>query len=116
WGWTGYGRLGLYLPGKIRIAADANYVYQPKTASFNQDFEQFLLNASIEKKFMKSENVTLSLSGRDLLNQNTGFRRSAFGNVISQTSFNTIRRYFMLSLIWDFNKMGGMKTVTPKGH
>src|SRR5690606_38182258 len=48
WGWTGYGRSGLYLPGKIRIGADANYVYQPKTASFNQDFEQFLRNASIE--------------------------------------------------------------------
>lgn len=114
WGWSGYGSIGLYLPGKIRIATNANYTYQPKTVSFNQDFEQLLLNASLDKKFTKKENLTLSLSGRDLLNQNTGFRRSAYGNAITQTSYNTIRRYFMLSVIWDFNKMGGIKTTPAK--
>ena len=108
WGWSGYGSIGLYLPGKIQISTSVNYTYQPKTVSFNQAFEQTILNARLEKKFSKNDNFTLALSGRDLLNQNTGFQRNAYGNTITETRFNTIRRYFMLSFSWDFNKMGGL--------
>jgi len=64
------------------------------------------LNASIIKSFFKDENLKISVSGNDLFNQNVGFSRNANGNTITQDSYTTIKRYFMVSVIWDFNKFG----------
>lgn len=107
WGANGNMNVNVYLPGKVEIGTDARYEYRAKTQSFNQTFERFIWNASMSRKFFKGENLKLSLSANDLLNQNTGFERSANNNIISEERYNTIKRYFMLSLIWDFNKMGG---------
>jgi hypothetical protein len=110
WGVNGNGFLSLFLPWKFEISSEANYQYTAKTESFNQDFERLTLDATFSKKFLKSEGLRFSISGKDLLNQNTGFNRTAYGNVISQTNYTTIRRFFMGSITWDFSKMGGSKT------
>ncbi|WP_421942082.1 outer membrane beta-barrel protein [Pedobacter sp.] len=107
WGLSGYLEGSVQLPGKFEITTDAQYQYNGKTQAFNENFERFLWNAALNKKFFKSENLKISVSGRDLLNQNVGFNRSAYNGNISQSSYTTIRRYFLLSVIWDFNKMGG---------
>ncbi|PYF68873.1 TonB-dependent receptor [Pedobacter nutrimenti] len=107
WGFTANSSATVYLPAKFEISSDVGYEYRGKTESFNEDFKRTIWNASLSKKFFKSEELKLSLSGRDLLNQNTGFNRSAYGNMLTQTNFTTIKRYFMCSLTWDFNKMGG---------
>lgn len=107
WGASGYASLSINLPGKFEVRSDANYRYTAATASFNEDFERTIWNASLVKKFLKEDKLSLSLSGNDLLNQNQGFNRSAWGNSITQRSNTTIQRYFLFSIIWDFNKMGG---------
>ena len=107
WGMNGRVSASVTLPGKLQITTDGNYEFRQKTVAFNQDFDRMIWNTSLNKKFFKAENLTLSLSGNDLLDQNIGFSRSANGNFITQNSYNTIRRYFMFSMIWDFNKMGG---------
>nr|WP_294894735.1 outer membrane beta-barrel protein [uncultured Pedobacter sp.] len=114
WNFNSSGGVGLYLPHKFEVSLDGNYVYQQKTVSFNQDFKRFILNSTLKKKFLKNDNLALSLSGNDLLNQNKGFSRQAYGNTINQNSYTTIKRYFLLSLSWDFNKMGGnIKSAKP---
>ena len=110
WGLRGNGNVSIFLPFKFEINSQASYQYTAKTESFDQDFERLTLDASFSKKFLKSEGLRFSISGKDLLNQNTGFNRSAFGNVISETNYKTITRFFMASITWDFNKMGGSKT------
>ena len=107
WGTSGYGSFKVILPKKITIQADAEYNYQPKSASFDSSFEQMIINSSITKSFFKKDDLKLVLKGNDLLNQNRGFRRFASANSITQTSYNNINRYYMFSLVWDFNKMGG---------
>lgn len=106
WGANGSGSMTLYLPGKLEIGTSGNYEFRGKTKTFDETFDRFLWNASLSKKFLKTENLKLSLIGQDLLNQNKGFDRSASNNMISQNSYTTIRRYFLLSLSWDFSKMG----------
>ncbi len=106
---NGYGSFSIFLPAKFRINADANYTYNAGTASFNESFEQTIMNTSIIKTFFKTDNLKFTLSGNDILNQNRGFSRYAGGNTITQTTFNNIRRYFMFSVAWDFNKMGAVK-------
>ncbi|QJD98104.1 outer membrane beta-barrel protein [Mucilaginibacter robiniae] len=107
YGLNGDANFNFYLPGKFQVGSDANYQYRAKTESFNQDFQRVTINARVAKTFFKQDNVKLTLSAYDLLNQNKGFDRSAQSNLLTQTTYTNIRRYFMLSLSWDFNKMGG---------
>ena len=95
--------LNVYLPGKLKLAANANYQYNARTAIFPAPFERLLLNATLSKNFLRTESLKLSLSGNDLLNQNTGFNRSINSSLITQNTYTTIKRYFMLSLSYDFN-------------
>lgn len=107
YGFTANGSMSFYLPFKFQIGTDGNYNYQAATQSLPDDFRQFIWNARISKSFFKSENLKLMLSGNDLLNQNSGFDRNSNGTNYSETRSVTIRRYFLFSVIWDFNKMGG---------
>jgi hypothetical protein len=106
-GFNADGGFTFYLPGKFQINSNDTYEFRGKTQTFNSDFNRTLVNAALSKTFFKADNVKLSLSGNDLLNQNVGFNRSSTGNFITQNSYTTIKRYFMLSLVWDFNKAGG---------
>lgn len=106
---TSYSDFNFKLPRKITLQAELEYTYQEASSSFNTNFSQYIINTSIEKSFSEKDNLKLSLSGNDLFNQNAGFNRSAFGNNITQTSFNNIQRYFLLSLAWDFSKFGSLK-------
>lgn len=101
------GDFGVYLPWKFQVTSGMRYEFREKTQSFDEDFERMIIDARIEKKFFKSDAFRLALRGNDLLNQNKGISRSANNNMVIENRFNTIRRNFMVSAIWDFNKMGG---------
>lgn len=107
YGASGSFDFSLRLPGKVEVRTNGNYQYTGKSQTFDQSLNRLIWDASINKKFLKTESLNLSFSGKDLLNQNSGFSRSVYGNTISQSNSTTIQRYFMLSLAWDFNKMGG---------
>jgi hypothetical protein len=110
-GFTADYYLTVYLPGKIQISSDGNYQYTAATQSFNTDFRQTIINASVTKSFFKGEGLKLILKGNDLLNQNSGFTRNASSTSYVENRYTTIRRYYMLSVVWDFSGMGG---GTPK--
>lgn len=107
WGLSGYASGNVQLPGKLEISTDGEYQYNGKTQVLTSSFERFIWNASLAKKFFKAENLRLSLTVNDILNQNVGFNRSASNTSIYQSSYTTIQRYFMFSVSWDFSKMGG---------
>lgn len=107
WGVNSWFEFSLYMPGKTRIKSNANFQYQEKTQSFAEDFNRLIWNTTLTKSFMKEDALKLSLTGNDLFNQNVGFNRRATSNMISQNSYTTIKRYFLLSLSYDINHMGG---------
>jgi Outer membrane protein beta-barrel family/Carboxypeptidase regulatory-like domain len=73
-----------------------------------------IINATLEKMFLKSKNASLKLQGYDLLNQNTNFSRSVNSNsVIIDTRTNRLQRYFLLSVVYRFNKFKGASTTGP---
>jgi hypothetical protein len=106
-GFSGNATFNITLPLQFEIGSNVDYTYTAKTATFNEDYRRTLLNATITKAFFKAKTLKLSVSGNDLLNQNSGFDRNAYGNIISQESYTTIKRYFMFSVSWDFSQMGG---------
>ena len=106
WTYTIEPNFDVYLPKKFQVHTDASGNLRQKTSTFNYNTNTFIWNAWIGKKFLKGDALLLKASANDLLNQNIGFNRNVSSNYISQNTYSTIQRYFMLSLVWNFNKAG----------
>jgi len=104
-GFNSSGRFDLYLPLKFGLGSDVRYTYTAQTQSFSAEYLT-IWNAYVFKTFLKDDKLKISLSGNDLLNQNTNFSRGVTGNVTTQTNTSGIKRFFMLSVTWDFTKFG----------
>ena len=88
----------------IDMSLEAN-LYQ-KTSVFVDQRDVYILSPSIRKVISKNDKWEAKLFVNDLLNQNIGINRSISNNFISETTTQTIQRYFMLSLIYNFSKNG----------
>ncbi|WP_316739709.1 TonB-dependent receptor [Pedobacter aquatilis] len=65
----------------------------------------FLFNAGLEQYFMQRR-ITFALKGFDILNQNTNIDRTVNGSRIEDIRFNSITRYFYVSLNYKITKVG----------
>jgi hypothetical protein len=72
---------------------------------FNQTIPMW--NASFSKQFMKNKAAELKLTVFDLLNQNKSITRNIGENYFEDNRTNVIRRYFLLSLTYNINRMAG---------
>lgn len=88
----------------IDMTIEAN-VYQ-KTAAFANGQDSYVFSPSIRKVFSKTDSWEAKLYINDLFNQNQGINRNANSNFISETINQTIQRYFMFSLVYNFSKNG----------
>ncbi|MEO9004728.1 MAG: outer membrane beta-barrel protein, partial [Ginsengibacter sp.] len=108
-----YGLNGNYaLPGKLEIGSDINFNIRQKLNAFDKNNNVILWNAYVEKKFMKSEALTLRASINDILDQNKGYSRNIQPFSIEEKHYITFQRYGLLTLTWNFNKKGG--AAAPK--
>lgn len=101
----------VYLPLKFQVHSEINYNIRQQTAMFSGNNNVFLWNAWIGKKLLKKDALLIKLSGNDLLNQNIGLRRNISSNYISENRYATIRRFFLLSVVWNFSNNGA--TAAP---
>ncbi len=103
------GETRVFLPADFEFYSNVSFRYTPKTKSFNTDLKRTLWNMEIGRKFLKEKQLRVAMTVNDLLNQNTGFNRNVSGSLITQNTYTTIKRYYTLTITWDFNKMGGAK-------
>ena len=96
----------IFLPLKFQIHSDCEFSLREKTPVFNTNTDVIRWNAWIGKKFLKNDALLIKAVGNDLLDQNIGFTRSVTSNYITQNTYSTIRRYFLLSVVWNFSKSG----------
>ncbi len=105
YGFNGSGNITLYLPGNFQITSSASYRYTGKTPSLPA-VAYTIVNGAVNKTFLKDNSLKLTATLNDIFNQNIGFSRNPNGAMITQSSWNTIRRFFMIGVTWDFSKMG----------
>ncbi|MET0299716.1 MAG: outer membrane beta-barrel family protein [Flavitalea sp.] len=96
----------VFLPKKFEIGTDANIDIREKTALFNTNLNVIKWNAFVGKKFMKDESLILRFEVRDILDQNIGFDRNVSSTNITQRTYDTLRRFWWLSVTYNFSKNG----------
>lgn len=96
-----------HLPFKFSLYGNLSYNYEAPTKAFDEKFERVLFKPGVSRKFLKDESLVVDFYVNDLFNQNVGFRRYQSGSMITQNTYNTISRYFMLKVSWDFTTMKG---------
>jgi hypothetical protein len=93
----------VYITKRCIFGTDADYVWRQKNAAFATDFSRLLWNASITYRFLTQKNLEAKIYAKDLLKQNTGNTRTASGNYITEKNNNSIQRYILLSLVYNFS-------------
>lgn len=91
------------LPLGFTIGADGGYTKNAQPGGGFYDTEFFVLDAEISKKFLKTQNLLVSLIGNDILNQNINARRVVSGNAVTDFRTTIISRYFLLKVTFRFN-------------
>ncbi len=97
------GEFNWIMPKGWGFGTDATYTRnaQPGGGFFTTDF--FVVNAEISKKFLKTQNLMVSIVGNDILNQNINARREINGNIVTDYRTTIISRYFLLKATLRFN-------------
>ncbi len=96
-------RYSFHLPKKIDIEGNYTYTYNPRlSAGYQKSIN--LLNVSIAHQLLKKDHGEIKLSCYDILNQNISSYKYATQNYVVDSQSEILKRYFMLTLLYKFNK------------
>jgi len=86
----------------LSLKTNANIIQQNAQTEYDKRFDQVLWNGTLSYSFMKDKQLELMLTVHDILNNNKGLRRYTSSQTINETRYNTIQRYGMITLVYNF--------------
>lgn len=90
------------LPLGFKVETDVDYNINGQRADgFNISY--LIWNAELSKSFLKTENLVLSVIGKDMLDQNVNAQRNVSSNMVTDNRTKIISRYFLMKLTLRFN-------------
>ena len=91
---------------KLYVDLNGEFSFYQKSAAFANQRNAYIVNSSIRKIISKDDKWETKFYVNDIFNQNLGINRNISSNFISETTSQNVKRYYMLSLIYNFNKNG----------
>lgn len=91
---------------KLYINLEGDFTIYQRTSAFQNQRNIFIVNGNIRKLFSRKDAFEVKLSVNDLFNQNLGIQRNITSNFVQENTFQNLRRFFLLSFVWNFNKNG----------
>ncbi|MBD5214188.1 MAG: outer membrane beta-barrel protein [Bacteroidales bacterium] len=107
-----------YTPIGVILASDINF-QGTKGYANGYDTNTWMWNASIAYEFLRTKQLTLQLKVYDILQQKQQIQRNVTANYIDDSEYNTLSRYFMLTVTYKFNTFGKGNeptSMTGPGH
>lgn len=99
--------LNITLPYKFEFNTDIEANFRQKTKLFTGNNNVVRWNAYFGRKLLKNDKGLISIRANDILNQNIGYERYVNSNTLRENTYETLRRYFLLSFTWNFSKTPG---------
>ena len=87
----------------FEIGSDISYQAKQKDLRFPADNNYTKWNAGLARKFFKDE-LEVGITVTDILNQNRGYERNFNDYRYTETYYNTLKRYWLIGIEWNFNK------------
>ena len=106
WSVDGNASANVTIAKKIEIGTNISTQFRQKDPRFSNSTNFTNWNASVLKRFMKEDKLEIKLSVMDLLNQNRGYDRNFDSYSFTETYYNTLRRFWLLSATWNISKNG----------
>ncbi|MBP5315706.1 MAG: TonB-dependent receptor [Muribaculaceae bacterium] len=94
-----YTPFGLSIDTDFRFSGTHGY-----TSGYNKN--TWMWNASISQQLLRDKSLTVALKVYDLLQQNKNIQRNVTANYIDDVEYNSLTRYFMITLSYRFNTFG----------
>jgi outer membrane receptor protein involved in Fe transport len=91
---------------KWTIGSDLSYEARQKDPRFPQKNNFTRLNASVTKRFLKDDKFEIRFQVNDILNENRGYDRNFSSYSYTETFYNTLRRFWLLTATWNISKNG----------
>jgi ligand-binding SRPBCC domain-containing protein len=97
------------LTKKWILTIDATIDLYQRTEVFANQRNIFYVSSNIKRLLGKKDQLELTFGVNDIFNQYLGFRRNINTNFISENTWQTVRRYALLTVGYNFNKSGAQK-------
>lgn len=105
----GSGFVKYFFPKQFNMLMNIVYNVEGPTKFYDKSIQQFYTNLAIEKKLLKSQNLTASIKAYDIFNSYNNINRSTSETNFSESSQVILTRYLLVGLKWDFNKNLGKR-------
>jgi hypothetical protein len=94
------------LPAKFELGTDLNFQLRQKDPRFPTNNSFTTWNANLVKRIMKNNDLEFKFSVYDILNQNRGYNRNFSSYSFTESYFNTLKRFWLVSITWNISKNG----------